>query len=57
MNNRIGLTAHYRYLLEKKNVLVVTGAFGRSTLSDLFKHSTAELLVKTIDLPVFISHH
>jgi hypothetical protein len=33
------------------------GAFGRSMLSDFFKHSTAELIVKTINLPVFIAHH
>jgi len=47
----------YAYLLGKKNVFVVMGAFGRSMLSGFFKHSTAELVVKTVDLPVFIAHH
>jgi len=47
----------YRYLLGKKNAFVVMGAFGRSMLSDFFKPSTAELVVKTINLPVFIAHH
>jgi hypothetical protein len=47
----------YSYLRAKKNVFVVMGAFGRSMLSDFFKHSTAELIVETINLPVFIAHH
>lgn len=47
----------YGYLRAKKNVFVVMGAFGRSMFSDFFKHSTAELIVETINLPVFISHH
>jgi nucleotide-binding universal stress UspA family protein len=47
----------FGYLLGKKNVFVVMGAFGRSMLSGFFKHSTAELVVKTINLPVFIAHH
>jgi nucleotide-binding universal stress UspA family protein len=45
------------YLLGKKNIFVVMGAFGRSMLSGLFKHSTAELIIKTINVPVFIAHH
>ena len=47
----------YAYLRSKKDVFVVMGAFGRSMLSDFFKHSTAELIVETINLPVFIAHH
>lgn len=47
----------YSYLRSNKNVFVVMGAFGRSMLSDFFKHSTAELIVETINLPVFIAHH
>ncbi|THU30716.1 universal stress protein [Niastella caeni] len=47
----------FSYLLGKKNIFVVMGAFGRSNLSAFFKHSTAELLLKTINLPVFIAHH
>lgn len=45
------------YLLGKKNVMVVMGAFGRSMLSAFFRHSTAELIIRTINLPVFIAHH
>lgn len=45
------------YLLGKKNIIVVMGAFGRSMLSAFFRHSTAELIIRTINLPVFIAHH
>ncbi len=47
----------YNYLLGKKNIFVVMGAFGRGMLSGFLKHSTAELVVKTINLPIFIAHH
>ena len=47
----------FAYLMGKKNVLVVMGAFGRNMLSAFFRPSTAELLVQTIDLPIFIAHH
>lgn len=44
------------YLLGKKNVFVVMGAYGRTLLSGYFRHSTAELVIKTINLPLFIAH-
>lgn len=47
----------FGYLLEKKNVFVVMGAFERNTLSRIFRRSTAELIIKTINVPVFIAHH
>lgn len=47
----------FNYLLGKKNTFVVMGAFGRNRLSDFFRHSTAELLLGTLNLPIFISHH
>lgn len=47
----------YNYLLGKKNIFVVMGAFGRGMLSGFLKHSTAELVVKTINLPIFIAHN
>ncbi|OQP48921.1 universal stress protein [Niastella populi] len=47
----------FGYLLGKKNIFVVMGAFGRGMISGLVRHSTAELLIKTINLPVFIAHH
>ena len=46
----------FGYLLSKKNAFVVTGAYGRSMISSFFKRSTAELLLKTTCLPVFIAH-
>ncbi len=47
----------FSYLINKKNIFLVMGAFGRSMLSGFFKHSTAELVIKTVNLPVFIAHH
>ena len=42
---------------ENRNKLLVTGAFGRNLLSTFFKPSTANLLLKTVDVPIFIAHH
>lgn len=47
----------YGRLLGKQNTIVVMGAFGRSWLSGVFKPATAGLLLKTINLPFFITHH
>jgi hypothetical protein len=47
----------FGYLLGKKNVVVVMGAFERNMPSGLFSHSTAEIIIKTINVPVFIAHH
>lgn len=47
----------YGRLLGKQNTIVVMGAFGRSWLSGIFKPATAGLLLKTINLPFFITHH
>jgi hypothetical protein len=47
----------YNYLLDKKNTLVVMGAFGRSWLSNIIKPSSASLLLERISLPIFIAHH
>jgi len=38
-------------------VMVVMGSYGRSLLSNFFKHSAAEGLIRTVDLPIFITHH
>ena len=46
----------FGYLIEKRNAIVVMGAFGRSMLSRFFKPSQARLIVKTINLPIFIAH-
>lgn len=47
----------FGHLIKKKNTFVVMGAFGRGMFSGFFKHSTGELIIKTINLPVFIAHH
>lgn len=43
-------------LIEKKNAIVVMGAFGRSEISTFFRPSRADLLLRTVNLPVFIAH-
>lgn len=45
------------YLFLKKNVFIVMGAYGRGVISRFFKHSHADMLLKTVTQPVFISHH
>lgn len=47
----------FGYLLGKQNTIVVMGAFGRGWLSGLFKPATADLLLKTLNLPFFITHY
>ena len=47
----------FGYLIEKKNAIVVMGAYGRSLLSRFFQPSHARLVVKTVNLPVFITHY
>lgn len=37
--------------------VLLSAAFGRGALSEFFKHSAIETVLKTIDIPVFISHH
>lgn len=46
----------FSYLLQKKNSLVILGAYGRSSLSRLFRRTTANNILKTTHLPVFITH-
>lgn len=40
----------------KENELIVLGAYQRSDLSRLFKVSMADVLMKELDLPLFIAH-
>lgn len=47
----------FTWFLNKKDLFIVMGAFGRSLLSNLFRKSASELVIKTIDLPLFIAHH
>lgn len=47
----------FAWLLEKKNGMLVMGAYGRGMLSRFFKPSHARLIVKSVNLPIFIAHH
>lgn len=44
------------WLSQRKNPVLVTGAFGRSGLSQLFRHSFAAAVVADKKIPVFIAH-
>jgi nucleotide-binding universal stress UspA family protein len=46
----------FDYTLRQSSACLVMGAFGRNWLSRLFKASTADLLIKINNLPVFIAH-
>ncbi|MEP7277329.1 MAG: hypothetical protein ABI813_01690, partial [Bacteroidota bacterium] len=46
----------YKYLMNKRNAIVVMGAFGPRRIAIASQDSTAEQLVKTINLPLFIAH-
>jgi len=49
--------ALFDYLLKKQHALVVMGAYGRNMVSRLLRHSHADLLIKTLAYPVFITHY
>jgi nucleotide-binding universal stress UspA family protein len=49
-------TELFKYLLPKENRIVVMGAYGRSQLSQFFRRSTADILIRDVDLPFFIAH-
>ncbi|MBB5396833.1 universal stress protein [Mucilaginibacter sp. AK015] len=46
----------FDYCLRELNAILVMGAYGRSWLSNLFKASAADLVLKLNNLPVFITH-
>jgi nucleotide-binding universal stress UspA family protein len=46
----------FQYLLQKDNAIFVMGSYGRSNLSRLFKRTASEKVLKTTNLPVFITH-
>jgi hypothetical protein len=46
----------FDYLFKKKNVFIVMGAYGRTSLSRFFHHSHADRIIKTVTQPIFISH-
>ena len=45
------------FLFRRKNMFIVMGAYSRNALSQFFNESTAEILIKTLTQPIFISHH
>ncbi len=46
----------FSFLLQRKNAFIIMGSYGRGTISRFFKSSTAERVLKTTNLPVFITH-
>ena len=44
------------WISEKKNVLLVSGSFGRSPLSYIGKQSFVEDIIHDHRLPIFIAH-
>jgi nucleotide-binding universal stress UspA family protein len=49
-------TELFSYLFNKQKTIVIMGSYGRNSLSEVFSHSTAEPLIKNLDLPFFIAH-
>ncbi len=45
------------YFFMKRKKIIVMGAYGRSMLSTLFRKSKADMLMETVNLPLFITHH
>ena len=45
------------HLSKQKDCMVTFGAYGRSEFSQFFKKSKAHNILKTLDIPVFITHH
>lgn len=45
------------YFLTKRKKFIVMGAYGRSILSSFFKKSSADALIRMLDMPIFITHH
>ncbi|HWB27165.1 MAG TPA: hypothetical protein VG738_16930 [Chitinophagaceae bacterium] len=46
----------FGFLLQKRNKFVVLGSFGRGALSLAVRPSTSLLVLKTLNLPIFIAH-
>jgi nucleotide-binding universal stress UspA family protein len=48
--------ALFDHLFRRKNIFLVMGAYGRTSLSRFFKRSHADLLINTVTQPIFIAH-
>lgn len=49
-------TILYDYLFKRENMFLVMGAYGRNSLSQFFKSSHADIVIKTVSQPIFIAH-
>ncbi|PZR25561.1 MAG: hypothetical protein DI535_17905 [Citrobacter freundii] len=47
----------FDYLFKRKNCFIVMGAYGRSALSNFFRHSEADFVINLMTQPIFISHY
>ena len=47
----------FDYLFKRTNIIIVMGAYGRTTLSRFFHHSHADRIISTVTQPIFISHY
>jgi len=47
----------FDYLFGRRNSMVVMGAYGRNSVSRFFKRSYADRIIKTMTMPIFISHY
>lgn len=47
----------FTYFFMKEKMLIVIGAYGRSMLSNFFRKSNADVLIRMVDLPIFITHY
>lgn len=46
----------FKYFFMKEKAFIVMGAYGRNMLSAFFRSSSADTVIKAIDLPLFIAH-
>jgi hypothetical protein len=46
----------FKWLQRRKNAFITMGAYGRGVVSQLFRRSTADLLIQTLPQPIFITH-
>jgi hypothetical protein len=46
----------FEALFSKKNMILVMGSYGRNALSKFIQHSQADILLKTVAHPIFITH-
>lgn len=47
----------FAYFFMKRKTMIVMGAYGRSIISQLLRKSNADRIIRTVDLPLFVTHH